>query len=43
VYSFAVFPEPVAFGLDGGHAGGGGLNVGVLASHVSEICCDWVR
>jgi hypothetical protein len=43
VYSFAVFPEPIAFGLDGGHAGGGGLVVGVLVRHVDGVGCDRVR
>jgi hypothetical protein len=42
VYSFAVFPEPIAFGFDGGHAGGGGLVVGVLVRHAGEVVCDSV-
>jgi hypothetical protein len=42
VYSFAVFPEPIAFRLDGGHAGGGGWVFGVLVRHVSEVGCDSV-
>jgi hypothetical protein len=37
VYSFAVFPEPVAFGLDGGHAVGGDWVVGGFVHHVSGI------
>jgi hypothetical protein len=39
VYSFVVLPEPVAFRFDGGHAGGGGLMVGVLVRHVSDVGC----
>jgi hypothetical protein len=43
LYSFIVFPEPVAFGLDGRYAGGGDLVVGRLVRHVSEVGCDLVR